>query len=94
MNINLANNVLKGFASIGSDPRKMVLAKTATSASIKGPLTLLDTKADKETRLSACIWQVADDSASVLGQLAIFPALPVIGRFLAKNVFQIGRAHV
>lgn len=58
------------------------------SMSIRAPLTLLDKNARKEDRVHASLWQAVDYGSAIAIQLSVFPFIPKLGKYIAKNVFK------
>lgn len=88
MTIKLLDSALNTCYRLGQDTRIVGLTHASAAMTIRSPLTLFDKRADKETRTHAALWQAVDYGSSIAAQLCIFPFLPKLGNYLAKNVFK------
>lgn len=84
----IASSILTGFYNFGKDNRLVGMSTDIASLTVRSPLTLLDKNTDKETKTHAALWQGMDYTFAIALQLTIFPFVPKIGQFLAKNLFK------
>lgn len=84
----VTNSILTAFYKFGQDNRLVSMSTDVASLSIRSPLTLLDKNAKKEDRVHASLWQAVDYGSAIAIQLSVFPIIPKVGKFLAKNIFK------